>query len=89
MQKLHTRDFSSIDEALQHFISSAGDQAEIIASCCLACAGPVVDNTCAMTNLKWVVDGEAISQMFGMRTAVWGPPCNPEMLVAPLVPSPA
>lgn len=70
VQKLQTRDFASIEDALHHFISSAGDQADVIASSCLACAGPVVDNTCAMTNLKWVVDGEAIAEQFGMRTAV-------------------
>lgn len=70
VQKLQTRDFASIEAALQHFINSAGDQAGVIASSCLACAGPVVDNTCAMTNLKWVVDGAAISEQFGMRTAV-------------------
>lgn len=70
MQKLSTQDYASIEEALQHFLSTAGDQAEVIASSCLACAGPVVDNACAMTNLKWVVDGAAIYEQFGMRTAV-------------------
>eukprot|EP00892_Ulva_mutabilis_P009390 jgi/Ulvmu1/6823/UM031_0027.1 len=69
-QKLATQDFSSIEEALQHFISSAGVEADVIACSCLACAGPVVDNTCAMTNLKWVVDGHAIAEQFGMRTTV-------------------
>lgn len=70
VQTLGTDEYPSFEEAMRVFLKQAGDQAESISSCCLACAGPVVDNKCAMTNLKWVVDGRAITQEFGFRTAV-------------------
>eukprot|EP00892_Ulva_mutabilis_P009391 jgi/Ulvmu1/6824/UM031_0028.1 len=65
-----TSQYETIEDALAQFLSLAGDQGKTISSGALACAGPVVDNACDMTNLKWVVDGDAISKRFGMRTAI-------------------
>jgi glucokinase len=35
-------------------------------SACFAVAGPVEDNRCQMTNLKWNIDGEALSVTFNL-----------------------
>lgn len=70
MQTFGTDEYPSFEEAMRVFLKQAGEQSENISSCCLAVAGPVVDNKCAMTNLKWVVDGRALTQEFGFRTAV-------------------
>jgi Glucokinase len=70
VQTFGTDEYPSFDEALRVFLKQAGDRSKSISSCCLAVAGPVVDNKCVMTNLKWVVDGRAVTQEFGFRTAV-------------------
>lgn len=70
MQIIPTEDFDTVEDALDKFLELAGEQGKVVSSSALACAGPVVDNVCDMTNLQWVVDGNAISEKFGMRTAV-------------------
>lgn len=65
-----TSEYKTIEDALSKFLELAGDQGQVITSGALACAGPVVDNACDMTNLEWVVDGNSIRERFGMRTAV-------------------
>ena len=32
-----------------------------------ACAGPVLDNKCVMTNLEWVIDGASLTTQYGIR----------------------
>ena len=32
-----------------------------------ACAGPVLDNKCVMTNLSWVIDGQSLTIKYGIR----------------------
>jgi glucokinase len=43
------------DSGLNHFDSS-----------CFAVAGPVSNNSCEMTNLKWKINGQAISELYGI-----------------------
>lgn len=38
--------------------------------CCISSAGPVSDNVCVMTNLDWIVDGNALEKALGMKTIV-------------------
>ena len=32
-----------------------------------ACAGPVLDNKCVMTNLEWIIDGQSLTVKYGIR----------------------
>jgi glucokinase len=34
----------------------------------LAIAGAVVNNTCDMTNCKWLIDGNGLEKQFGFRS---------------------
>ena len=70
MQIYPTSDFPTFDAALVHFMKEAGVTADEVFSCCIACAGPVLNNKCTMTNLQWTVDGETIEQHHGFRTQV-------------------
>jgi glucokinase len=70
LQTFGTKEYPTFQEALRAFLKMSGRRAHSINSCALACAGPVVDNKCAMTNLRWVIDGAAIASEFGFRTAV-------------------
>lgn len=70
LQIYPTADFPTFDAALRHFLSDAGVEDSEVYSCCIACAGPVLANKCVMTNLQWTVDGAAITERHGFRTAV-------------------
>lgn len=70
LQIMPTSQYDTVEDAIAAFLRLSGEQGDVISSGALACAGPVVDNVCDMTNLKWVVDGDAIAKRFGMRTAV-------------------
>mmetsp|Transcript_33929 Transcript_33929/g.80556 ORF Transcript_33929/g.80556 Transcript_33929/m.80556 type:complete len:291 (-) Transcript_33929:199-1071(-) len=41
-----------------------------VAAACFAVAGPVDEQVCYMTNLKWVIDGTQLSHSFGYEVAV-------------------
>jgi glucokinase len=51
---LPSRDFESLEGAIEHFLGGAR-RADIDAAC-VGIAGPVMDGRCATTNLPWVVD---------------------------------
>ena len=51
-------------------MAAAGVTPEGIETCCIACAGPVIGNVCDMTNLRWLVDGNALEAEFGFRFSV-------------------
>ena len=70
LQIYPTKDFPTFDAALRQFLADAGVTNSDVYSCCIACAGPVINNKCVMTNLQWTVDGAAITKGHGFRTAV-------------------
>jgi glucokinase len=71
VQVKYTRDFRSLEAALKQFLSDNNVSAAAVHSCCMACAGPVVDNASQMTNLPWKVDGNQLERDFGFRCQVW------------------
>ena len=42
-------------------------QANIPRAAAFACAGPVAQNKCEMTNLSWIIDGDYLSYTHGIR----------------------
>ncbi|MCL6588391.1 MAG: glucokinase [Firmicutes bacterium] len=38
--------------------------------CCISGAGPVENNVCTLTNLKWNIDGQEINKAIGIKTLV-------------------
>lgn len=42
-------------------------QANLPRAAAFACAGPVANNKCEMTNLSWVIDGDYLSEAHGIR----------------------
>ena len=38
--------------------------------CCISAAGPVADNRCVMTNLKWKIDGYALTDAIGIPVKI-------------------
>ncbi|HEV8587170.1 MAG TPA: glucokinase [Methylomirabilota bacterium] len=57
---LASRDFESLEAAIQHFLEEGGTPARIEAAC-VGIAGPVVDGRAVTTNLPWVVDERILS----------------------------
>lgn len=51
-------------DAFAQFLADAGNATP--AAACLAVAGPVSANTCAMTNIAWVIDGDELAAQFGL-----------------------
>ena len=70
LQTYNTAEYETFSEALKVFMSSAGVTPDEIETCCIACAGPVIGNVCDMTNLRWLVDGNALEAEFGFRFSV-------------------
>lgn len=59
-------DFASVLRAFLLEWESRHGSAVTIARACFGVAGPVLDNRVQMTNLPWLVDGDAISAAFGI-----------------------
>lgn len=55
--------FASADRVLAAFLERAPARPEVA---CLAVAGPVRDNRARITNLPWLVDGDALAREFGL-----------------------
>ena len=45
-------------------------QGNVPGAAAFACAGPVLDNKCVMTNLSWVIDGQSLTVKYGIRYRV-------------------
>ena len=56
-----TKDYESFEDALQALYSEEMVRAHPPRSAALACAGPVIDNRCQMTNLTWLIDGHELT----------------------------
>jgi glucokinase len=59
-------DFDSVLRAFFHEWEARHGSPVTIARACFGVAGPVLDNRVPMTNLPWLVDGDAISAAFGI-----------------------
>ena len=56
---LPSRDFDTLEAAIDHFLRSGPRVA--IEAACIGIAGPVVDGRCVTTNLPWVVDERVLA----------------------------
>ena len=73
MQIYPTQEHPTFDGALAAFLAEPELANVEVESCCIACAGPVSNNACTMTNLHWQVDGDAVQQHHGFPCAVCTP----------------
>ncbi|BDA42706.1 Glucokinase [Coccomyxa sp. Obi] len=64
------KDFPTFPEALAEVARQEVFQANLPKAAAFACAGPVANNKCEMTNLSWVIDGDYLSEAHGIRVAV-------------------
>ena len=65
---LPSRDFASLESAIEHFLT-AGPPA-VIEAACVGVPGPVVDGRATATNLAWHIDERALAgaiRLEGMR----------------------
>lgn len=64
-----TRDFPTFPDALQAVAQEEVFQSNTPSAAAFACAGPVANNKCDMTNLDWTIDGNYLSATHGIRYA--------------------
>jgi glucokinase len=57
-----TLDYDDIVPMVREFLKAQGVEARAITSVCFGVAGAVTDNVARLTNVPWLVDGDAISQ---------------------------
>jgi glucokinase len=61
-----TAEYDTFEDALDALYSEEVLQRHPPQSAALAVAGPVINNCCKMTNLKWVIDGQELTQRRGI-----------------------
>jgi glucokinase len=61
-----SRQFPSLEEALQQFLDMIGPKVKLTAAA-LGVAGPVVNGRCVATNLPWVVDSRAVARKLKVK----------------------
>ncbi|NEO98418.1 MAG: glucokinase [Symploca sp. SIO2E9] len=64
-----SRDFPDLVPIVQKFLSAAKqklDQEVVLEKACLAIAGPVVNDTCVLTNLSWFLDARRLEKDLGI-----------------------
>lgn len=59
-------DFSTFKEILEKFLANSGIEGRPEAAC-LACAGPIFNNTVTLTNRDWVISGDALAKSVGIQ----------------------
>ncbi len=66
MKRYPSRQFSSLEEATETFLSDISEEADIshIETACFSMAGPVVQNSCFLVNLGWRVNAEDMKKRF-------------------------
>jgi len=69
MQIFPTRDYATFPDALHAVSQEEIFQSNTPSAAAFACAGPVTNNKCEMTNLDWTIDGEYLSATHGIRYA--------------------
>jgi glucokinase len=67
VQIFPTKDFSTFPDALAEVARQDVFQANIPSAAAFACAGPVQNSKCEMTNLSWIIDGPYLSRAHGIR----------------------
>lgn len=64
--------YDSLEDIIKQFLKQLGNDpvgwALPVQNACFGIAGPVNDNYCEVTNLPWVVDGNAIQQQFAWHS---------------------
>jgi len=61
-----TQDYERFDDALKEFLLLEEVAMNPPKAAAFACAGPVKNNRCTFTNLKWVVDKKEVEKKFGI-----------------------
>ncbi|MFW6288477.1 MAG: glucokinase [Spirochaetota bacterium] len=69
-ERFETSSLSGIEEALTRFRSGQGELWKEIDLCCLSGAGPVIDNVCRMTNVHFIIDGDRVEDLVGVKTFI-------------------
>lgn len=69
-QILPTSDYETFDLALAAFLQTDAATRSPPKAAAFACAGPVKNDCCRFTNLKWVVDKEDVEREFGIPCRV-------------------
>lgn len=67
LQIYPTKDYTAFDDALDALASEDAFRIDTPGAAAFACAGPVLDNKCVMTNLEWIIDGHALTVKYGIR----------------------
>lgn len=67
MQTYQTADHPTFQDALNALCTFPEFEHNLPQSVALAVAGPVKDNVCEMTNLAWIIDGNHLTQKYGVR----------------------
>lgn len=65
-----TKDYMTFDDALDALAGEDAFKIDTPGAAAFACAGPVLDNKCVMTNLEWIIDGQSLTVKYGIRMAV-------------------
>ena len=60
------KDYGSLEEIIQEFLSTKSAE---ITHACFGIAGPIERNTCAATNLPWVIHGSSLANVIGIDHA--------------------
>lgn len=64
VQTYPTMNYSTFEAALDELYAEPVVKAQPPQSAALAVAGPVINNRCKMTNLKWVIDGAELKRKY-------------------------
>ena len=67
LQIYPTKDYLTFENALDALASQDAFKHNPPGAAAFACAGPVLDNKCVMTNLEWVIDGASLTHKYGIR----------------------
>ena len=63
-------DFSTFQDILEKFLANSSilSRPEAV---CLACAGPIFNNTVTLTNRDWVINGDELAKSMGIRRVLF------------------
>ena len=67
LQVYPTKDYITFEHALDALASEPAFKKDTPGAAAFACAGPVLDNKCVMTNLEWIIDGASLTMKYGIR----------------------
>lgn len=69
-ERYSSQDYSEFVPMVREFLSAAAQQVPTVKpdAACFAIAGPIVDNTCQLTNLSWFLRSEFLSGALGIKS---------------------